>query len=141
MLYQLKRAGINQSDLLRIYTSVIRPVLEYACPVWSTNLPVYLSEYIEMVQKRALKSIYPGSTYVEVLVKVNLPTLSARRKELCKKYFNEMKKSDHKLNHLLPAVREVPYSLRASNTYPLIKARTDRYTNSFIPWYLSNCQT
>ena len=29
MLYQLTRAGINQSDLLRIYTSVIRPVLEY----------------------------------------------------------------------------------------------------------------
>ena len=74
-------------------------------------------------------------------MKVNLPTLSARRKELCKKYFNEMKKSDHKLNHLLPAVREVPYSLRASVTYPVIKARTDRYKNSFIPWYLSNCQT
>ena len=139
MLYQLKRAGINQRDLLRIYTSVMRPVLENA--VWSSNLPVYLSDYIEMVQKRALKSIYPGSTYVEVLVKGNLPTLFARRKELCRRYFNEMKRSDHKLNHLVPAVREVPYSLRASNTYPLIKARTDRYTNSFIPWCLSNCQT
>ena len=102
------------------------------CSRWKYII-LYLSDYIEMVQKRALKSIYPGSTYVEVLVKGNLPTLSARRKELCRRYFNEMKKSDHKLTHLLPAVREVPYSLRASNTYPLIKARTDRYTNSFIP--------
>ena len=33
MLYQLKRAGIRQHDLEPIYVSVIRPVLEYACPV------------------------------------------------------------------------------------------------------------
>ena len=39
MLYQLKRAGISQLDLVTIYVSVIRPVLEYACPVWSTSLP------------------------------------------------------------------------------------------------------
>ena len=48
MLYQLKRAGISQLDLVKIYVSVIRPVLEYACPVWSTNLPKYLSDAIEM---------------------------------------------------------------------------------------------
>ena len=39
MIYQLKRAGINQNDLIRIYVSVIRPVVEYACPVSHTNLP------------------------------------------------------------------------------------------------------
>ncbi len=33
-IYQLKRADIRQCDLLRVYVSVIRPVLEYACPVW-----------------------------------------------------------------------------------------------------------
>ena len=33
MIYQLKRVGINQIDLARIYVSVIRPVVEYACPV------------------------------------------------------------------------------------------------------------
>ena len=32
MLYQLKRTGIGQHDLVTIYVSVIRPVLEYACP-------------------------------------------------------------------------------------------------------------
>ncbi len=38
VLYQLKRAGVSQKDLLRVYLSVIRPVVEYACPVWHTNL-------------------------------------------------------------------------------------------------------
>ena len=33
MLYQLKRAGVNQADLITIYISVVRPVVEYACPV------------------------------------------------------------------------------------------------------------
>ena len=32
LIYQLKRAGIGQCDLVRIYISVIRPVVEYACP-------------------------------------------------------------------------------------------------------------
>ena len=52
MLYQLKRAGITQKDLVSVYVSVVRPVLEYACPVWHTNLPQYLS--ILIIQKRAL---------------------------------------------------------------------------------------
>ena len=54
MPYQLKRAGVNQADLVTIYISVVRPVVEYPCPVWSSNLPVYLSDNIEMIQKRAV---------------------------------------------------------------------------------------
>ena len=52
MLYQLKRAGIRQTGLVNvyIYVSVVRPVLEYACPVWHTNLPKYLSDNIEMIE-------------------------------------------------------------------------------------------
>ena len=33
MLYQLKRAGVNQADLVTIYIIVMRPVVEYAYPV------------------------------------------------------------------------------------------------------------
>ena len=67
MLYQLKRAG-RQTDLVNVYVSVVRPVLEYACPVWHTNLPKYLSDNIEMIQKRALKSIFPNKGYDDIIV-------------------------------------------------------------------------
>ena len=40
MIYQLKRSGVNQADLVTIYISVVRPVVKYACPVWHTNLPI-----------------------------------------------------------------------------------------------------
>ena len=79
MLYQLKRAGISQNDLVTIYVSIIRPVLEYACPVWSSSLPTYLSDAIEMIQKRVLRSIHPGLHYDDIWVFVGLQSLKKRR--------------------------------------------------------------
>ena len=60
-LYSLRvprRARVSQSNMLRIYLGSVRPVLEYAVPVWQ-DIPAYLSEAIERVQKRALNIIYP----------------------------------------------------------------------------------
>ena len=65
MLYQLKRAGITQKDLVSVCVSVVRPVLEYACHVWHTNLTQYLSDNIEVIQKRVIKCIFLGLGYVE----------------------------------------------------------------------------
>ena len=112
MLYQLKRAGISQLDLVKIYISVIRPVLEYACPVWSTNLPKYLSDAIEMIQKRVLRSIYPGLHYDDILVLVSLQSLKKRRDDICKAYFNRLKCNTHRLHHLIPERRDLHYRLR-----------------------------
>ena len=42
---------------MMIYLSTVRPVLEYAVPVWQ-SIPAYLSKAIERVQKRALNIIY-----------------------------------------------------------------------------------
>ena len=37
-LKQLTRAGAGLNDLLSFYCTVIRPVLEFACPVWHSLL-------------------------------------------------------------------------------------------------------
>ncbi|KAK2165611.1 hypothetical protein NP493_1358g00002 [Ridgeia piscesae] len=117
MLYQIKRAGITQKDLVSVYVSVVRPVLEYACPVWHTNLPQYLSDNIEVIQKGALKCIFPGLGYAEILRRVNLDTLNVRRESICQKYFDKIK----------------------VDVYPLPVTRTNRFRNSIIPWALYNC--
>ena len=111
LIYQLKCPGINQNNLIRIYVSVIRPVVEYACPVWHTNLPKYLSDNIEIIQKRCLKTRFPGYQYENILQMVNLPTLHRRRDELCRAYFDKTKSRDHKLNALVPNGQGVPYAL------------------------------
>ncbi|KAK2181159.1 hypothetical protein NP493_409g07030 [Ridgeia piscesae] len=118
MLYQLKCAEITQKDLDSVYVSVVRPVLEYACPVWHTNLPQYLSDNIEVIQKGVLKCIFPVLGYAEILNRVNLDTLNVRRDSICQKYYN----------------------IRQQNVYPLPVTRTNRFRNSFIPWALYNCQ-
>ena len=78
MLYQLKRAGVNQADLVTVYISVARPVVEYACAVLHNNLPINLSNNIEMIQKRAVKTIFPGMSYADILSHISLSTLKER---------------------------------------------------------------
>ena len=51
MLYQLKRAGSTQKDLVSVYVSVVRPVLEYACPVWHTNCPNICLTILKLYKK------------------------------------------------------------------------------------------
>ena len=140
MLYQLKRAVIGQHDLVTIYVSVIRPVLEYACPVWHNNLNKHLTESIETVQKTALKCIYPGNEYADMLCVTNLPCLKERRDSLCKKYFQNIMETTHRLNYLLPCRRCNKYDVRRFNKYPLPEIRTNIYRNSLIPWGLCHWQ-
>ena len=132
MLYQLKRAGIRQTDLVNVYVSVVRPVLEYACPVWHTKLPKYLSDNIEMIQKRALKSIFPNKGYDDILYDLGMCTLHERRNVICEQYVKNMQGNSHKLHHLLPEERCMHYDMTRENKYPLTKNRTNRYGKSLM---------
>ena len=122
--------------------SVIRPVLEYACPVWHTCLPKYMSDSIEIIQRRALRTIYPGNSHDVSLEMSGLDTLLVRRDNTCRDYFRKMyiHVPSHKLYKRLPAARQVPYDMRCTNTLPVSLCRTNRFKNSFIPWSLSNLQ-
>ena len=110
---------------------MIKHVVKYACPVWHTNVPKYLSNNIK---KRCPKTIFPGYPYENILSTVNLPTLHHRRDELCRAYFAKMKSNDHKLNAILPNGRSVPFISRSCNDLPIPRANTNRYKHSLIPW-------
>jgi len=89
-LKQLKRAGISRAQLLHFYISVIRPVLEYAVPVWHHLLTKSQTDNIESVQKRALRVIYPFSndmSYSNYLDLADIASLSTRRNELSRNFF------------------------------------------------------
>ena len=82
-------------------------LIEYACPVWHTNLNRHVTESIETVQKRALKCrpIYPGNEYTDILCLTNLPCLKERLDILCKQYFQKIMETTHRFNYLLPCQR------------------------------------
>ena len=48
-LKQLRRAGVPQDQLLHFYTWLIRPVLEYAAPVWNHLLTKTQIDQLEAV--------------------------------------------------------------------------------------------
>ena len=54
-----------QADLVRIYCSFIRLVLEYASPVWAA-LPEYLVSTLESIQKMALKIFFPAQEIYDI---------------------------------------------------------------------------
>ena len=85
ILCVLRRGGKSPHDLITIYYALIRSILEYCCTVWRCNLPTYLSEEVEKIQKRALRIILPGGCYSEPQEILQCPRLDIRRSELCEK--------------------------------------------------------
>jgi hypothetical protein len=75
----LRRAGVEQRNILKVYLTTIRPVLVYAVPIWQA-IPDYLSERIESIQRRALRIIFPSiDNYNEAMMMAQIPTLESRR--------------------------------------------------------------
>jgi hypothetical protein len=56
MLRLLKRSNARIDTLITVYTTIIRPVLEYACQVWHYNIQQYLCEDIEKNTKTCVEN-------------------------------------------------------------------------------------
>ena len=66
-LSKLKRARVGTKELVLFFTTCIRPILEYASPVFHNGLTNYLSQDLERIQKRALRIILPWVSYEDAL--------------------------------------------------------------------------
>ena len=63
--------------------------------------------YHQMIQKRAVRAIFPDMSYVYTQPHSFLSTLKERRDYLCKTYCINMQAPSHKVNCLLPEKRHV----------------------------------
>ena len=86
-LKQLKRSGAGRDDLLYFYITVIRPVLEYACPVWHSSVTAAQTKALESLQRRAMHIIFEDSDYMMSLTIARLDTLESRRDQLTERFF------------------------------------------------------
>jgi len=107
-LKQLKCSGAGQDDLLCFYATVIRPVLEYACPVWHSSLTAVQTKALESLQHRALRIIYEDSDYTMSLIRARFDTLESRREQLIERFFKHSVLPETLcLHYLLPDKRDV----------------------------------
>ena len=88
----LRKSGLPPADLIQVYCSLVRPILEFASPVWAA-LPTCLVQLVEGVQKSILRIILPDCSYELVLVSCGLPTLLVRRDEACRRFISNIKES------------------------------------------------
>ncbi len=131
--------GRDPSEVAQVFTSMIRSVLEYACEIWHPGLTKQLSDTIEHLQKRAMKICYPDLDYAIALSEAGLETLYDRREARCRKFFQDITDTDHKLNYLLPPSRNIVH-LRRTRKYEPPLVRTQRLKNSPINYGLFNFQ-
>ena len=125
-------------DVVKVYMSLVRPIVEYACQVWHSSLTVDKSNLIESIQQRALKIAFPHMDYEDALTEAKLVTLHQRRADLCKRLFESAQEPDHKLHPLLPPPRNSQYDIRDPKEFPLPMCKTNRYKDSIVPYCLFN---
>jgi len=68
--------------MLYFYVTVIRTVLEYACPVWHSSLTAAQTKALESLQRRAMQVIFQNSDYTMSLIRAELDMLESRCNQL-----------------------------------------------------------
>jgi len=113
---------------------MIRPVLEYACPVWHSGLTVEHRNRIEAIQKRVFRIIVDTSDYLEFCTAHSYFTLHERRDLLCRQFFQSVLDKSNCLNYLLPELRSGGFRdrLRHPPVFKLPRVRTACFKSSFI---------
>ena len=129
MLRHLRNAGIAERTVAEIYAAIIRPVVEYAVPVYHWMLNGGQSDEVEKMQRRAMKIIYGHKTsYRAALEKSALPTLKERRKNIVLKFAQKASSSDL-YDHWFPT-RTYEHNTRHQKKYCEFHANTDRLYKS-----------
>lgn len=87
ILRHLKMAGVPDATIANLYAAIIRPVVEYAVPVYHWLLNKSQSDDVEKLQRRAMKILFgPKTSYKEALKLASLPNLEERTEEIVKKF-------------------------------------------------------
>ena len=135
ILYRQFSSNSNETALIRLYLTLVRPLLEYGAEVWHPHL-IKDTLALENIQKLALRicSKQWQMSYFDLLDRFKLPTLENRRLflSLCTFF-----KIIHNIS-FFPSALIPPHlsssSLRSSNcnNFLISFARTEQSANSFI---------
>ena len=135
MLRMLKRHNLPRRDLITVYTCYIRPITEYAAPVWNGAITENQKLRLERIQRRALRIIFGRdySTYNNVLLQCNLQSLDDRRQSLCVSFIEKNMRNTNQFQQYLPPANNTR-TLRRGNKIPELRCKTKRMQNSSIPY-------
>ena len=136
MLRRLKNLGAKTADLIAVYTTQIRCVVEFAVAVWNSGITKTQVAQLERIQRCALAIILADQfkDYKTALKSTNLEPLDLRRKTLCYKF--ALKSSKHpKFASWFCLSDEKKINTRTKRErFKPVLARTKRYEKSPIAY-------
>ncbi len=138
-LILFRRSGASAEDLYEIFRYRIRPIVEYACPIWHPRLTTNQSKLLESIQKQAMNIIKPNMTYIETLTLFKA-TAHERRTQLCQRFFQGILNPKHKVHCLLGDARNVSIELIKPKIFPRPKAKPNWFKDSLVCYGLYNWQ-
>ena len=141
MLYRQFYRWSDPEVLTKLYTTIVRPHLEYAAPVWSPEFVKDICK-LENVQKFALRVCTKqwDVPYLDLIEKCNLTELKTRRNYLSLGLLYKIVNEDC----VFPNAPLVPYTTtyftrsQSTNTFVVPQSRTNLLQNSFFPRTISS---
>ena len=125
-LRHLKRAGMPQTDLLKIYQTVLLPVLDFACPTYHSLLSLTQSNQLEALQKHAVKIIFGfDMSYNDIISEGKIQLLKTRRNTLCVKFAQKAAANPAFGSKWFPRRPCLPYETRKQDIYQESTPRTE----------------
>ena len=148
-LCKLKQFGISQEERLKTWKMLIRPVTEYAAPLWNPGLLECDKRLLENLQKKALGIIF-GTTYIDhkryykingqpvsyelALKACDLPSLAERRENLTVNFAQDTYNNPMHKNFFQSATDSRP-NTRSKPKVQVPFSSTTRYAKSAIPTF------
>ena len=134
-LRKLKHIGMGEDDLMKIYKSTLRSVVEFASVVYGPMLTSAMETDIESLQLRATKIIFgPYVSYRTVLEETELETLTSRREKSIEKFAKKTLKNERFSSKWFPEAPPTDHNTRFPKRYLEERCRTSRLYNS--PMYM-----
>ena len=136
LLRRISSFNAPMKDLVQIYITYIRSILEQSCVIWHSTLTQEDCDNLERVQKNALRNILK-ERYISYEISLNIVQLETLFKRREKLLYSFGKKSTiiEQTKHLFKR-KETLHSMntRTTEKYEVIHANTERLRNSTVPY-------
>jgi hypothetical protein len=135
ILRRLANFSAPIKDMVQIYITYIRSILEQSCVIWHNSITEEDNMKLERVQKNACRNILKEKyeSYENSLRVLSIDTLFERRKKLFLAFGRKCLKLDQTkdlfpLNENLDTIK-----LRTRGKYKITETNTERFKNSTVP--------
>ena len=135
LIRRAKEFGATKKELVHFWIVFCRGTIEQSCSVWDGSLTQENCQDLERTQKTFAKLVLGKkySNYEDALIKLNLHSLSKRRKKLCLNFAKSGVRNNTMRDLLQRKKKNHSMKMRKVETHNVEVTNTERYGRSAVP--------